>query len=204
MKLIGKLDSPYVRRVAISLTLMDIPFEHLSLSVFRDKAAFADINPLLKAPTFVTQDGTVLMDSTLILDHLEHGLPSEKRLMPEDQSERTRALYILGLALAAADKSVQLVYETKLRPVEGQYAPWVERVTAQARTAFAELEKSYTGLEGKWLLGTLSQADITTAIAWTFAQNEIPDVIDAKAHPGLIRLTARAEGLPAFRKWQPE
>jgi len=204
MKLIGKLDSPYVRRVAISLTLMDIPFEHLSLSVFRDKAAFAAVNPLLKAPTFVTQDGTALMESTLILDHLEHGLPSEKRLMPEDQSERTRALYILGLALAAADKSVQLVYETKLRPVEGQYAPWVERVTAQALTAFAELEKSYTGLEGKWLLGTLSQADITTAIAWTFAQNEIPDVIDAKAYPALIRLAAQAEELPAFQKWQPE
>ncbi|WP_215765790.1 glutathione S-transferase family protein [Gluconobacter cerinus] len=204
MKLIGKLDSPYVRRVAISLTLMDIPFEHLSLSVFRDETAFAAINPLLKAPTFVTQDGTVLMDSTLILDHLEHGLPPEKRLMPDDQSERTRVLGILGLALAAADKSVQLVYETKLRPEKSQSAPWVERITAQARTAFAELEKSYAGLEGKWLLGTLSQADITTAIAWTFAQNEIPDVIDAKAHSGLIRLTARAAGLPAFRKWQPE
>ncbi|AFV99783.1 glutathione S-transferase [Gluconobacter thailandicus F149-1 = NBRC 100600] len=204
MKLIGKLDSPYVRRVAISLTLMDIPFEHLSLSVFRDKAAFADINPMLKAPTVVTQDGTVLMDSTLILDHLGHGLPSEKRLMPEDQSERTGALYILGLALAAADKSVQLVYETKLRPIESQYAPWVERVTAQARIAFAELEKSYAVLEGKWLLGTLSQADITTAIAWTFAQNEISDVIRAPEYPALVRLAAQAEELPAFRKWQPE
>jgi len=204
MKLIGKLDSPYVRRIAISLTLMDIPFEHLSLSVFRDKAAFAAINPLLKAPTFVTQDGTVLMESTLILDHLEHGLPSEKRLMPEDQSELTRALYILGLALAAADKSVQLVYETKLRPEESQYEPWVERVTAQARTAFAELEKSYAGLDGEWLPGTLSQADITTAIAWTFARNEIPNVINAEAHPALIRLAAQAEELPAFQKWQPE
>lgn len=204
MKLIGKLDSPYVRRIAISLTLMDIPFEHLSLSVFRDKAAFAAINPLLKAPTFVTQDGTVLMDSTLILDHLEHGLPSGKRLMPEDQSERTRALSILGLALAAADKSVQLVYETKLRPEESQYEPWAERVTAQARTAFAELEKSYAGLDGEWLPGTLSQADITTAIAWTFARNEIPNVINAEAHPALIRLAAQAEELPAFQKWQPE
>lgn len=204
MKLIGKLDSPYVRRIAISLTLMDIPFEHLSLSVFRDKAAFAAINPLLKAPTFVTQDGTVLMDSTLILDHLEHGLPSGKRLMPENQSERTRALSILGLALAAADKSVQLVYETKLRPEESQYAPWVERVATQARTAFAELEKSYALREGQWLLDTFSQADITTAIALTFARNEIPNVIDAEAHPALIRLAARTEDLPAFQKWQPE
>ncbi|MBS0981838.1 glutathione S-transferase family protein [Gluconobacter cerinus] len=183
---------------------MDIPFEHLSLSVFRDKAAFAAINPLLKAPTFVTQDGTVLTESTLILDHLEHGLPSEKRLMPEDPNERTRALYILGLALTAADKSVQLVYETKLRPEESQYEPWVERVTAQARTAFAALEKSYALRESNWLSGTLSQADITTAIAWTFAQNEIPGVIHAPEYPALIRLAAETEKLPVFQKWQSE
>jgi hypothetical protein len=35
MQLIGMLDSPYVRRVAIALQLLGIPFEHRSLSVFR-------------------------------------------------------------------------------------------------------------------------------------------------------------------------
>ena len=35
MKLIGMLDSPYVRRVAISLQLLGLRFEHQSLSVFR-------------------------------------------------------------------------------------------------------------------------------------------------------------------------
>ena len=35
MKLIGMLDSPYVRRVAITLKRLDIPFEHEALSVFR-------------------------------------------------------------------------------------------------------------------------------------------------------------------------
>ena len=34
MKLIGMLDSPYVRRVAISLKSLGLPFEHHSLSVF--------------------------------------------------------------------------------------------------------------------------------------------------------------------------
>lgn len=36
MRLIGMLDSPYVRRVAISLKLMQIPFELEQLSVFRN------------------------------------------------------------------------------------------------------------------------------------------------------------------------
>lgn len=35
MKLIGMLDSPYVRRVAISLQLLGLEFEHQSLPVFR-------------------------------------------------------------------------------------------------------------------------------------------------------------------------
>jgi len=35
MKLIGMLDSPYVRRVAISMQLLDLRFEHESVSVFR-------------------------------------------------------------------------------------------------------------------------------------------------------------------------
>ena len=35
MELIGMLDSPYVRRVAISLQLLGLRFEHQSLSVFR-------------------------------------------------------------------------------------------------------------------------------------------------------------------------
>ena len=66
MKLIGMLDSPYVRRVAISLKLMAIPFEHEAVSVFRHMDRFASINPLMKAPTFVCDDGTVLMDSCLL------------------------------------------------------------------------------------------------------------------------------------------
>ncbi len=69
MKLIGMLDSPYVRRVAISLQLLDLAFEHQSLSVFRGFDAFRRINPVVKAPTLVCDDGTVLMDSSLILEY---------------------------------------------------------------------------------------------------------------------------------------
>ena len=68
MRLIGMLDSPYVRRVAISLKLLGLPFEHRSISVFRQFGEFAAINPVVKAPTLVCDDGEVLMDSTLMLE----------------------------------------------------------------------------------------------------------------------------------------
>ncbi len=84
MRLIGMLDSPYVRRVAISLKMMGLPFEHEPVSVFRHYEQFAAINPVVKAPTFVTDEGIVLMESSLILDHLERLAAPERVLTPRD------------------------------------------------------------------------------------------------------------------------
>ncbi len=53
MQLIGMLDSPYVRRVAICLKLLEIEFEHHAISVFRGFEQFKAINPVVKAPTLV-------------------------------------------------------------------------------------------------------------------------------------------------------
>src|SRR4051812_9851783 len=101
MILVGMLDSPYVRRVAISLRIMGVPFEHQPVSVFRQVERFRAINPVLKAPTLVCDDGTVLMDSTLILDDLENQVPAGRRLMPAGGDARREALRLIGLAMAA-------------------------------------------------------------------------------------------------------
>src|SRR5512140_3422131 len=92
MILLGMLDSPYVRRVAISLKLMGVAFEHRPLSVFRAYDEFRKVNPVVKAPTLVCDDGTVLMDSTLILDYIEERVVPEKRLMPARGAARREAL----------------------------------------------------------------------------------------------------------------
>ena len=71
LKLVGMLDSPYVRRVAVSLQMLGLRFEHLPLSVFRHMEQFRQINPVVRVPTLVSEDGIVLADSTLILDYAE-------------------------------------------------------------------------------------------------------------------------------------
>ena len=53
MKLIGMLDSPYVRRVAVSLQLLGLRFKHEPVSVFRHFDKFQAINPVIKAPTLI-------------------------------------------------------------------------------------------------------------------------------------------------------
>ena len=171
MQLIGMLDSPYVRRVAVSLKLMGVPFEHQAVSVFRHYDRFKSINPVVKAPTLVCEDGTVLMDSTLILDHVESLAPAGRRLMPAGGTKRLEALRVAALALAACEKCVQIVYEKEQRPAEKRHAPWLGRVTGQANAA----------------LGT-----------WRFSQYYNAIEIPAGRYPALVAHSQRAEALPEF------
>ncbi|WP_223488815.1 glutathione S-transferase [Pseudomonas sp. A-RE-19] len=197
MKLIGMLDSPYVRRVAISAKCLGIPLEHESVSVFRTFEQFQQINPVVKAPTLVLDDGEVLMDSTLIIDYLEALAAPGKSLIPNDLEQRLRSLRLIGLALAACEKSVQLYYERNLRPAEIQYAPWVERVEGQLAAAYSALERE---LEKQPLKtdGSIAQDGITLAVAWSFTNLMVPDQVEAAQFPRISAFTTYAEGLEVF------
>lgn len=198
MRLIGMMDSPYVRRVAISLKFMGLGFAAEQISVFRQYDTFSQTNPVVKAPTLVTDDGIVLMDSTLILDHLERLAPPDARLTPSDAHHHARAQRFVGLALAACEKSVQLVYERTLRPIEKQHQPWIDRVLGQLQTAYRLLENEI-GTGESWLFGPrLLQADITICVAWRFTASVLADVIRASDYPALSRFSQRAEALPEF------
>ncbi len=199
MRLIGMLDSPFVRRVAISLRALDIAFVHEPLSVFSAFEAFADINPVVKAPSLVTDDGTVLMDSSLILAHAERIAPPGRSLMPVDPQDHARSLRIIGLALAACEKTVQIVYEHKLRPMEKQHQPWLDRIHGQLAAAYRLLEAEMPQAD-PWLFGRRPlQADITSVVAFRFTREMLPDALDVKACPRLHALSVRAEESAEFR-----
>jgi glutathione S-transferase len=53
MLLIGMFDSPFVRRVAISMKLLEIPFEHANWSIGRDFESIREYNPLGRVPTLL-------------------------------------------------------------------------------------------------------------------------------------------------------
>lgn len=198
MRLIGMMDSPYVRRVAVSLRLLGLDYTHDQLSVFRDYAAFAAINPVVKAPTLVTDDGVALVDSTLILDYLDRLVPTDRRLTPADPAAFVRAQRVIGLALVVAEKSVQTLYELKLRPDGTRHQPWLDRVAEQLRAALRLLDAEL-GDGASWLFGASPlQADITAAVAWRFVHEMLPDLAPADTYPALARLSARAETTPAF------
>jgi glutathione S-transferase len=202
MQLIGMLDSPYVRRVAIALIVAKTPFRHRPISLFRHIDEFSKINPLLKAPTLVTDDGVVLTDSNVILDYLASIFPLVAALTPSRAPERLRALRATGLSLTVMEKAVQRHYECALRPAEKRHEPWVDRVmsqlTAGLRALDAELPKA------GWIGGELSLGDITAACAFGFTRGILADLVDTSQYPSLGAFSARAEALAAFRAAPPE
>ena len=199
MQLIGMLDSPFVRRVAVTMRMLGVEYEHRPLSVLRTYDEFRAVNPLVKVPTLVCEDGEMLIDSSLIIDHIES--LAGRSLMPDDVAERRRALQLIGVSLIAMEKVAQGIYEQKMRPEEYQYPPWLERVYEQLGSALDWLEESLSGLgENEWLFGSdVTQADISLAIAWQFVEHAAQSEARPEARPALAAFSARAEELPEFR-----
>jgi glutathione S-transferase len=191
------LDSPYVRRVAISLRLLGVPFEHRPVSVLSTFAEFQAINPVVKAPTLVCEGGQVLMDSGLILDYAE--ALAGRSLVPADLAARCEDLRLTGLALAACEKSVQMVYETRLRPPEKQHQPWLDRVQAQLLAAYGLLEQSLSRAPLPLASPGLTQAGVSVAVAWAFTQYVLPGVVAPQDHPALQAFSEQAEQLAEFQ-----
>lgn len=198
MQLIGMLDSPYVRRSLITAKMLGIPIEHKALSVFRNFPEVHAINPLVKAPTLVLDDGELLVDSTLILQYFDAIRP-DNALQPADPAARLASLRLTGIALAVCDKAVQLYYEIGLRPENLRWGEWITRVTGQLRDSAAALEARSACPQGWLVTDRPSQADVTAAVAWRFTQFVLPHILDPNQYPQLADLSARAERLPEFK-----
>lgn len=201
MILIGMFDSPFVRRVAISMTQLAMPFEHRNWSVGRDAARIREFNPLARVPTLVLDSGESLIESSMILDYLDQQVGEACALLPASGEARRRALSLIALATGAADKGIQTVYERIFRPPEMNYAPWTQRCLAQMHAALAELETRCATLrDSEWLIGdALSQADITLACYLTYLREAVP--FDLVAYPALLAHVERCEALPVFKQF---
>ncbi len=198
MILIGQYVSPFVRRVAITLHHYDLPFERRVLSTYDDFDAMLAISPLGKVPALVLDDGTVLVDSTFIIDHLDSLVAPEMALMPRSGRDRVKALQHVAVGLGLAEKSVEYRTETARRPAEKLFAERVARIARQIDTALDWLESRLPATG--WLCGkAMTQADVTVAVAITNLQHKNPELVSAERHGRLIDFTRRCEGLPEFQ-----
>jgi glutathione S-transferase len=200
MILIGMFDSPFVRRVAVSLKLLDVPFEHKNWSVGKDFELIRQFNPLGRVPTLVLPDGEMLLDSSSILDFLDESAGPDRALLPKSGQERREALKIISIALGAAEKGLAQLYETAFRPQEKRHEPWTERCRNQMHGALGELDRVAQSRGEEWMIGArMTQADVTVVCVFTFLCDALQVSQSWMIYPGLAALAARCEALPEFR-----
>ena len=199
-RLIGHYDSPFVRRVGVSLAVLGIPFERDLLSVFSDADQMRALNPLVRVPALVLDDGETLIDSTAILDHLDEVVGPERALLPARGKGRRDALKILALATGLGEKTVAIVYERRKAPDKVDES-WIARCRSQQEGALAALETCCASgaLTGPRLL----QPEITVACMLGYVRLREPATLPAGRHPALQALSARAETHPAFVACRP-
>jgi len=200
MLLIGMYDSPFVRRVAVSMKLLEMPFEHASWSVGKDFARIREYNPLGRVPTLVLPGGECLFESAAILDYLDEQAGPQRALLPASGPERRQALNLMAMATGAAEKGVLQLYEGAFRPASKRHEPWLERLRLQMGASLGAIDR-YLGERGtaQWLVGKrMTQADITVACAFTFLNDALRVAADAVMFHSLATLAARCEAMPAF------
>jgi glutathione S-transferase len=202
MLLIGMFDSPFVRRVAVTMKLLELPFEHANWSIGRDFDRIRNYNPLGRVPTLVTNEGESLVESGAILDYLDERAGPERALLPPSGPERRRALNLMAMATGAAEKGVLQIYERVFRPEEKRHAAWTDRCRVQMSGSLAAIDR-HIGERGvsQWLVGKrMTQADITAVCVFTFLNDALRIAADAVMFQSLATLAARCESLPVFQE----
>lgn len=198
MILIGQYDSPFTRRVGIALTLYGIVFEQQPWSVFSDAEKIRPYNPLTRVPTLILDDGDVLIESGAIIDYVDGLVPQERRMYPQAEPARHRALKISALATSMSDKAVALFYEQQLH--EHVSEVWVARCRGQILDALALLEADRaTRASDYWFGDRLGHADIAVACVLRHMNDAHPGLVSMKGHPALKAHCERLEAMPVFQ-----
>ncbi len=196
MILYGFMDSPFVRRVAITLTHYDLPYERRSLSVYRDAEALRAVNPLGKVPALQLDDDEMIFDSQMIVDHLDTLAKPEILLTPSAGAERRAVQRVVTVALGLAEKSVALNGELRWRAADKIDPDWVARHRIQIISALSWLDSV---LIGPWMMGdTLTQGDVTVVSALGHLRHRHPAVYTESMPVSLGALADMAEAQAPF------
>lgn len=134
--------SPFGRKVKIAAAVLGLSDRFtVSPTDTTDPADPIRIqNPLGKIPALVLDDGTVLYDSRVIVEYLDH-LAGGGRLLPAG-TDRFEVLRLQALADGIMDAAILQVYETRFRPEERRSADWSTYQAEKVARALAALESA--------------------------------------------------------------
>ena len=198
MILVGQYDSPYTRRVAVSLGLLGFEFVQDARSVFADFDSMRGTNPLGRVPSLILSDGTTLIDSSAILDWLDQQVGPERALLPASGAARQETLQRIALATGTIDKVMGAAYERFVRPERYRWPDWIGRCQTQAEGGLRALAAQ------SWPADAPVRQDwITTACMMRYVRLAAADLLPTGRYPLLDAVADRCEALPAFKATWP-
>ena len=217
MILLGRNLSPFVRRCATLMNLLGISYQSKIVATEQDGELIRQHNPLGRVPALILQDeltedvvaqldyGSVIIDSTAIIDYLLEIGDLDHRLIAAHGLERRRTLYISSIAVGTMEKLVAAAYEIIMRPKELVYSVWRERLINQALAGLLELESlaARQGLSAQkgWFGGEQpGLADVNAVVAYDHFNIVQSNIIQAQSTPLLSGLSKRANQQTAFAK----
>jgi glutathione S-transferase len=198
MILVGQYDSPFVRRVAVTLHHYHMPFERNTISVYSQAKKMQKINPLIRIPSLELASGEILIDSWAILDYLDELAGPARALMPSHGPERRKIMQTVALAVGAAEKAGAINREHYFHPGKMLSKEYEERCLYQLQSGLTELEKNcgspwYSDLH-------MSQADVTIGCLIGYLKLRVPAAFPAKKFPKLHGLSLHCEMREEFVK----
>lgn len=202
MILIGGYFSPFVRRCAVTMRSYEIPYEHRPLKVWDQATEVRAANPLGRVPALIIDENETLVDSSVIIDALDHMVAEDKVLTPRQGYERRHVMTLVEVGAGAAEKAVSAQYERVYRPPEKIHQPWIEHCEEQARGGFEALERMAVL---PWMAGKeMTQADITTVVVWEFVNLINPELFSQMECPKLRKIVSNLTNTEPFKETRPE
>jgi len=199
MILVGQYDSPFVRRVAITLHHYGMPFTRDRTSVFSPK--MASVNPLVRIPSLILDGGETLWDSTAIVDYLDEQVAADIALTPRSGEARRQVLRASALAVGAIEKTGAVVYERHFHRPECVSSEWVERCLGQLAGALSHLDQT---AGAPWFFGEkMTQTDIAVGCAIGYLRLRLEEAFPPSRYPSLQALVSRCNALDEFARTQP-
>ena len=198
MILVGQYDSPFVRRVAVTLHHYHMPFERNTISVYSQAKKMQKINPLIRIPSLELASGEILIDSWAILDYLDELAGPARALMPSHGPERRKIMQTVALAAGAAEMAGAINRERYFHPGKMLCKEYEERRLHQLQFGLTELERNcgspwYSDLH-------MSQADVTIGCLIGYVKLRVPEAFPAKKFPKLHALSLHCEMREEFVK----
>ncbi len=201
MILVGQYDSPFVRRVAVTLHHYHMPFTRQPLSVFGDFKKMGTLNPLVRVPALILETGEVLIDSGAIIDHLDHVAGQVRSLTPGNGPERRKVLKAVALATGVMDKAMATFFERYYHTGKALSKDWEQRCLFQLNAGLAELEKQ---CGTPWFSDLhMTQADISIGCMIGYIKLRVPEAFPADHYAKLHRLSTHCEMREEFVACRP-